>query len=155
MKIIISLLSVLACLLSLNLSAQTNGTFGGVTTTTTTNFILWTGITNAPATSPNGGLLTNAVLFTPPSKYVVLTNVVSTNETFTGSVYMQVPPNLLTNFPGYSNLIYIGSITQSFSNGLPTGGIWSTTTVPVSGSVSFPIIFQANNGIYTNGIFAQ
>ena len=125
------------------------GSFGSVTVTSTTNYINFTGVTNASAG------ITNTFVVTPPPVFISLTNVVNTNETFVGGVYIQVPQNLMTNYAGYSNLIYIGSVTQSFSGGLPAGGIWTTTTTPVSGSVAFPMIMQANNGIYTNGIFAQ
>lgn len=125
------------------------GSYGGVTVTSTTNFVVFTGTTNA---YPG---VTNTITITPPSEYIVLTNVVNTNEVFTGSVYIQVPQALLTNFNGFSNLLFIGSISQSFTNGLPAGGIWTTSTTPVSGSISFPLVFQANNGIYTNGIYAN
>lgn len=127
----------------------TAGTYGTVTVTSTTNFLNWTGVTNAY------GSVTNTFSITPPSEFIILTNVVSTNEIFVGSVYAQVPQALLTNFPGYSNLLFIGSISNSFASGLPSGGIWSTTTTPVAGSLSFPLVLQANNGIYTNGIFAN
>jgi hypothetical protein len=125
------------------------------TVSTVTNYLTWTGTTNTAAIGPSGSPATNVWTMIPASTFIQLTNVVSTNETFTGGVYVQVPVALLTNFPGYSNLLYIGSVSQSFSNGLPAGGIWSTTTVPTAGSVAFPVILQAANGIYTNGIFAK
>lgn len=143
----LSLIALVAALLCFSFTARAQ--YGGIVSSTVTNFILFTGTTNANA------LVTNTVTVTAPSKYIVLTNVVNTNQVFTGSVYMQIPQNLLTNFTGFSNLVLIGSISQTFTTGLPSGGIWSTTTPPVSGSVSFPLILQANNGIYTNGIFAQ
>ena len=151
MKTFLASLLILAALaIALPAAAQS---YGGVSTVT--NYLTWTGITNAPALNSSGVQMTNVVTVTPSSVFVQLTNVVSTNETFTGSVYIQVPVAQLTNFPGYSNLLFIGSVSQSFSNGLPDAGIWNTTTVPTSGSVSFPVILQAANGIYTNGIYAK
>ena len=147
-KLFLVLLATLS--LMLPAAAQSYGTVS-----TVTNYLTWTGTTNAPAISPSGTALTNVWSMTPGSIFIQLTNVVSTNQTFTGGVYVQVPVALMTNFPGYSNLIYIGSVSQSFAGGLPASGIWSTTTVPTAGSVAFPVILQAANGIYTNGIFAK
>lgn len=140
---------ILAAALFVLTSSTFAGSYGGITVTSTTNYLLFTGTTNAYSG------ITNTFTVSPPSEYIVLTNVVNTNEVFTGSVYIQVPQALLTNFPGFSNLLFIGSISQSFTNGLPAGGVWSTSTTPVAGSLTFPLILQANNGIYTNGIFAQ
>lgn len=152
MKKTIIALSIL-CLAIFDVPAHAG--FGNISVSTSTNFVLFTGITNAAATDSAGNPLTNTWTFYPPSSYVVVTNVVNTNEVLVGSVYLQVPANLMTNFPGYSNLLFIGSFSQSFSNGLPAGGVWSTNTVPTPGSLPFPVILNANNGIYTNGIFAK
>ena len=130
-------------------------TYGSTTTTTTTNFLVFTGTTNSYAYTSAGTPASNSFTIYPSSEYIVLTNIVSTNETFVGGVYVQVPVNLLTNCAGFSNLIYVGSISYGFSNGLPSGGIWSTNTVPVSGTLTFPTVFQAANGIYTNGIYCK
>ncbi len=148
------MLAILIYLLLLCLPARAQ--FGGVTTTTATNFVVWTGNTNAPMTY-NGTPATNIWTLTPPSKYIVLTNVLSTNEVFIGSIYIQIPLNLLTNFAGYSNLVLIGTVTNSFAlpGGVPGNGVWSTNTIPVAGSVPFPIILGASNGTWTNGIFCQ
>ena len=146
MKKIIALTFALLLAASFTASAQS---YGGIVTSSTTNFLVWTGQTNAYTAT------TNTFSFPPPSEYIVLTNVVSTSEVFTGAVYVQIPQSLLVSFPGYSNMIYIGSITQSFAGGLPAAGIWSTSTIPVAGSFALPIVLQAGNGIWTNGIYAK
>ena len=149
------LLNLLLLALLLCCQKSDGGTYGGVTVTSSTNFLLWTGTTNAYANTPAGIVATNTFTILPSSEYVVLTNVVSTNEIFIGSVYMQVPVLSLTNFPGWSNMLFVGSISNNFTNGLPAGGIWTTQTVPVAGTLQFPAVLQANNGIYTNGIYAN
>ncbi len=148
-------ISLILLVLILSCSHSKGQTYGSVTTTTSTNFLLFSGTTNAYANTPAGTPATNTFTILPPSEFIVLTNVVNTNEVFYGGVYMQVPINLLTNCAGFSNLIYIGSISVNFTNGLPAGGIWSTNTTPAAGTVQFPAVFQANNGIYTNGIYAN
>ena len=151
-KLLPAIFTVLILLIAVSARCQTYGSVS-----TSTNYLYWTGNTNAPAYSTSTGQpLTNIFTVTPGSVYIQLTNVVSTNETFTGSVYVQIPWNLLTNFPGaYSNMLFIGSVTQTFTNGLPANSVWATNTTPTPGTFATPVIFQASNGTWTNGIYAK
>jgi len=153
-------ISLILLVLILSCSHSKGQTFGGITYTTTTNFLPVINGTNAYSTGSGTGTntLTNVFSFFPPSKTVVIQGYQS-NETFIGSMYLQVPANLITNIPGtsFSNLVYIGNFTNQFPNNV---GNWATSTVPATVALPFPLVLGAiiqSNGVsamnYSNSIF--
>lgn len=151
LKTLIVLIALLLCL-TMQTSAQTTGTYGGVTVTTVTNFItvISTGtptITNVPV-AVGGVLFTNPFPIIPPTKTLVITNLVP--ETNVYAYYAQAQ-NLLT-VNGVTNLMLIGYSTNVYFTAPST----NQTIVPSSTSLYFQLWMSAQLlGPSTNGFFVN
>ena len=135
MKRIIALLTISACLLALNVSAQTFGS--GVTVI---------GTTNAPLVS-NGTPSTNTTYLSFPQKTVTLSGILDTNEVAIFS-YGVV-------FAGSTNIVLIGSFTNSFAltNGGIGTGTWSTNIPQMTIAAQIIPYAQIAIGSHTNTVY--
>ena len=135
-----AIFSILLFLLITGAGHVLAGTFGSVTSSTTTNFITITGTTNSPV------IATNMVYVNLPAKNGgVIQGVSNTNETFL-VVYG-------LNFPGASNTFYFTNSQYGWANGTNNGTL-TTNTPAVSVPVPVQVFMQAQIGTgITNQIY--
>lgn len=149
-KTMLLLFLMIAVILSATIKLSAQSTFGGVTTSYATNFVVVVGpgVTNVPAYA-GGVLLTNQLYLVPPAKTLTITNLTA-GQTNVYGYFLQAEP--LVTVGGLSNLLLLGYSTNIYT----TSGTTNQTITPGGIVIPFPLYMSAQLlGAATNGFFAQ